>query len=54
MTFTGKQTRFDLNTTLDKANQIIGGYVPRTHDTVNHISISHCAKHVRIEDANKG
>ena len=37
-----------------KANQIIGGYVPRTHDPVNHISISHCAKHVRIEDANKG
>jgi hypothetical protein len=36
-----------------KANQIIGGYVPRTHDPVNHISISHCAKHVRIEDANK-
>ncbi len=55
MTFTGKQTRLDPTTTIGpKANHIGSGYVQRTHDPVNHNSISHCAKHVRIEDANKG
>jgi hypothetical protein len=53
--FYGKTDMIGPTTTIGpKANQIKSGYVPMTHDPVNHISISHCAKHVHIEDANKG